>query len=157
MASNWPLTDLLDRLSEATLIHVDARVLALYMLGDEVLGPQVETIMRVAGSGVLNVQTSALTLYQILAEVYRRGRADLAGEVARMLQVHPGLTLVPATTDVAIQAAEVRAQLGGRPERAIQIATALVEGADVYVTTGSGLRRIGGMSVVNLDDLPTPT
>ena len=83
MASNWPLTDLLDRLSEATLIHVDARVLALYMLGDEVLGPQVETIMRVAGSGVLNVQTTALTLYQILAEVYRRGRAALAGNAAR--------------------------------------------------------------------------
>jgi hypothetical protein len=66
--------------------------------------------------------------------------------------VHAGLELVPVTSEVAVQAAQVRAQLGGRPERAVQIATALIGGADVYLTEGSGLRRIVGMAVVNLED-----
>ncbi len=30
--------------------------------------------------------------------------------------------------------------------------TALVAGAEVYLTTGSGIRRIAGMSVVNVED-----
>lgn len=151
MARDLQLTEVLDGLPEGALIHVDARVFALYMLGDKFFGDQIAAVMKMAGSGALGVQTSVVTLYQILAEVYRRARPDLAGEVSKILQVHPGLSLVPTTTDVAIQAAEVRAQLGGGPERAIQIATALVGGASVYLTTESGLRRIAGMSVVNLE------
>ncbi|MDX1579184.1 MAG: PIN domain-containing protein [Gemmatimonadota bacterium] len=139
-------------LEDARLIHVDGRVIALHLLGESRLGPLAARVMGSLKDGSVRGQTSALSLYQILAEVYRRGRADLADRVARGLEVHRGLRLVPATPEIAVQAAQVRAQLGGRPERAIQIATALAGGADVYVTTESGIRRIVGMTVVNLDD-----
>ena len=144
---------LLAQLREAKLVHVDARVLALHLLGDEsALTSQVDSVMEALKSGAFRAQTSSLSLYQILAEVYRSGQSDLAGEVAKALQVYTGLSMIPATPDVAVQAAEVRAQLGGRPERALQIATALVGKAEVYLTTRSGLKRIAGMSVVNLED-----
>ncbi len=100
----------------------------------------------------MRAQTSVITLYQLLAEVYRRGDSATAAALARDLTVYAGLDLISTSTEIAIQAAEVRAQLGGRPERAIQIATALVAGADIYLTQGSGLRRIAGMTVANLED-----
>ncbi len=102
--------------------------------------------------GSIQGQTSAVALYQLLAEVYRRGEPERAATVARILEIHGGLTLVPVDSEVAVQAAQVRAQLGGRPERAMQIATALVSGAEIYLTEGSGLRRIVGMRVINLED-----
>ena len=146
------MTDALaERLASAQLIHIDARAFALHLLGDETTLAGTRVVLRALRDGRVRGQTSVLTLYQLLAELYRRGEPERAGELGRDLMVHAGLEMVPVTSEISIQAAEVRAQLGGRPERAIQIATALVERADMFLTTDSGLRRIAGMSVVNLD------
>lgn len=147
-----PAVPLLDQLRDAKLVHIDARVIALHLLGDPVLGAAAAGVMNRLRDGSIEAQTSSMSLYQILVEVYREGRSELARRIARGLEIHAGLTLIPTTPEIAIQAAEVRAQLGGRPERAIQIATALVRGAEVYLTTGSGIRRIVGMTVINLED-----
>jgi hypothetical protein len=45
----------------------------------------------------------------------------------------------------------VRAQLGGSTERAVQIATALSEQAELYLTQRSAFRRVAGMGVESLD------
>ena len=145
---------LVERLSRATLVHLDARVLARHLTAT---GPPLPTDFVLAGVREQRIaaQTSSLSLYQILAEVYRRDETKLAREVARGLRLHAHLELVPVDAEIAVQAAEVRARLGGRPERALQIATALVSGAEVYLTTGSGLRRIAGMRVLNIEDFTT--
>ena len=141
-----------ERLARATLVHVDARVLVLHLTAT---GPVARTDVVFAGirDGRITAQTSSLSLYQILAEVYRQGETALAREVARALRLHARLKLVPAGPEIALQAAEVRARLGGRPERAFQIATALVSGAEIYLTTGSVLRRVAGMLVLNIEDV----
>ena len=141
------------RLVQAHLVHIDARVFALHLLGDETHGRATRDLMIAVRQGRVRAQTSVMTLYQLLAELYRRGESGRASDLARDLTVHAGLDMVPVTPDIAIQAAEVRAQLGGRPERALQVATALASRADLFLTTESGLRRIAGMSVANLEDL----
>ncbi len=140
------------RLDEASLVHLDARVVALHLLAAPRYAPLTRLVFAGLRVGSIRGQSSAVALYLLLAEVYRRGEPDKAAAVARILEVHGGLTLVPVDSEVAVQAAQVRAQLGGRPERAMQIATALVSGAEIYLTEGSGLRRIVGMSVINLEE-----
>ena len=49
--------------------------------------------------------------------------------------------------------AQVRAQIGGRVERSVQLATALSEGADLFLAQRSSLRRVAGMAVESLDAL----
>lgn len=144
-------TALEERLARAALVHLDARVLALHLTGT---GPTREADLVLSGirDGRIKAQTSSVTLYQILVEVYRQGRPSVARDVARTMQLYPRLGMVSASPEIAVQAAEVRARLGGRPERALQIATALVSGADVYLTSGSVLRRIAGMHVLNVED-----
>ena len=152
MMSNAGSRDSLAKhLAGATLVHVDARVLARHLTAT---GPVAQTDVVLAGirEGHINAQTSALSLYQILVEMYRQGEAARARDIARTLRLYGRLALVPAGADIAVQAAEVRARLGGRPERALQIATALVSGAEVYLTIGSSLRRIAGMQVLNVED-----
>jgi len=145
-------SSLSQRLLQAHLVHIDARVFAYHLLGNGEHAAATTAVMEGVRSGRVRAQTSVTTLYQLLAELYRRGEADRAANLARDLTVHAGLEIVPVSAEIAVQAAEVRAQLGGRPERALQVATALVSRADIFLTTESGLRRIAGMSVVNLED-----
>ncbi len=146
------MISLSERLAQAHLVHIDARVFALHLVGNPKMVALTREVISGLREGRIRGQTSVMTLYQLLAELYRQGEASRAADLARDLMVHTGLAMVPASPDIAVQAAEVRAQLGGRPERALQVATALVGRADVFLTTESGLRRIAGMSVVNLED-----
>ena len=151
MGDTTDRTDLEERLARAALVHIDARVFAHYLTG---AGPtrQTDLVLAGIGNGRIKAQTSSVTLYQILVEVYRQGQPGRARAVARDVRLHPRLNMVSASPEITTQAAEVQARLGGRPERALQIATALVSGAEVYLTSGSGLRRVAGMHVLNVED-----
>ena len=61
------------------------------------------------------------------------------------------MELIPVSEEVATRSAEVRARLGTGPGRSVQIATALLAGADCYLTEGSSLRRIAEMRVLDLE------
>lgn len=141
-----------DRLERARRVHVDARVLAYHLLARRPYAELSRLLLEGVRSGKIEAQTSAISLYQLLAEPYRSGEEDAAARTARFLSAFPGLEVAPVGVAVARQAAQVQARLGGRPERSLQVATALAGDADLFVTRGSGLRRIAGMEVLDLDD-----
>lgn len=141
-----------DRLEEAGRVHIDARVLAFHLLADARYLDLTRLLFSGLRTGAVSGQCSAIAVYQLLVEPFRRGRPERAREVWKLLSVYPGLEVLPVSPDIAVQAAEVRARLGGGPERALQIATALGRDADLYLTEGTGLRRIAGMAVLNLED-----
>ena len=147
-------------LEDATRVHVDARVIGYHLVADPRYLELTRLLFSGLRSGKIRAQTSAVTLYQVLAELHRQAQPERAREIGKILTIHPGLEVLPVTAEVAEQAAQVRAQLGGRAERALQIATALISGAELYLTEHSGLRRIVGMSVVNLESfasgVPSP-
>lgn len=138
-------------LASASRVHVDASVLALHMAGDRRYTPLTRTLLEMLAEGELAASTSALSIYQLLVEAYRRGEAETAATAERYLTTLPGLDVVDLTPAIAGQAAQVRAQLGGSVERAVQIATALSEGTHVYLTQRSTFRRVAGMSVESLE------
>ena len=140
-----------DVLSAATRLHVDASVLGLHLAGDSRYTPLTRAVLEMLADDELRASTSALSVYQLLVEAYRRGEADTAATAERYLTTIPGLRVVDLTPAIARQASQVRAQLGGSTERAVQIATALSEGATVFLTQRSAFRRVAGMSVESLD------
>jgi hypothetical protein len=102
-------------------------------------------------AGEVQAQTSALSLYQLLMESYRRGDETTADRIERLIGAMPGLTVIPLDGRIARQAAQVRARIGGGLERSIQLATALSEEADLFLTRHSSLRRVAGMGIESLD------
>lgn len=140
------------RVVDAERVHLDARILAYHLLGRE---PHVE-LTRLLFSGVedgtVRAQSSSMTLYQLLSEPYRRGESDVAGDAEKLLTGLRGLELIPVTPSLAGQAARVRARLGTGAAASVQIATAVTEEADLFLTDGSGLRRVAGVRVQNLED-----
>jgi hypothetical protein len=133
------------------LIHLDAGVLALHLAGVSTALPLTRTLFRLMEDGDVRAQTSALTLYQLLMESYRRGEESTADRIEQLIGAVSGLTVVPMDGRVARQAAQVRARIGGRIERSVQLASALSEGADLFLTRHSSLRRVAGMSIESLD------
>lgn len=142
---------LLETLTEAERVHIDASVLGLHLMGHPRYTPLTRMLFRLMSEEQIRVSTSAMSLYQLLVEVYRRGEPDTARTAAQLLTALPGLELIPVTPTIARQASEVRAQLGGSTERAIQIATALGDRAEIYLTQHSSFRRVAGMRVESLD------
>lgn len=141
-----------ERLERARLVHLDARVLALHLLGRPPYPELTRLLFDGLRSGDVTGQTSAISLYQLLVEPFRRGRDDLAHRAGDDLTAFRGLEIVEVDGRIARQAAEVRARLGGRAERALQLATALAADAELYLTQDSGLRRVAGIEVLDLDD-----
>lgn len=140
-----------DVLTGVSRVHVDASVLALHLTGNERFTPLTRAVFELFADGGLGGSTSALSIYQLLVEAYRRGETETAATAERYLTTIPGLDVIDVTPAIARQAAQVRAQLGGSTERAVQIATALSEKAELYLTQRSAFRRLAGMSVESLD------
>ena len=141
-----------DRLEAARRVHVDPRALASHLLAVPGQVELTRLLFEGLRDGSVTAQTSALSLFQLLVEPYRRGRGEAAAAAADYLTAVRGLEVVPVSAAVGRQAAEVRARLGGRSERAVQIATALEADADLYLTRDSGLRRVAGMEMLDLAD-----
>lgn len=140
------------RVEEAGRVHLDARVLAYHLLGQEPEVGLTRLLFAAIQERAADAQTSAVSLYQLLAEPYRRGESEVAEETGKLLTGLRGLDVVPLTASLAGQAAQVRARLGTGAAASIQIATAVTEGADLFLTDGSGLRRVAGVRVENLED-----
>ena len=140
-------------LQDHDLVHLDASVLALHAAAVAGTLPLTRSLFRAMETGQVSAQTSALSLYQLLVESYRRGEESTAARIEQLIGSIPGLRVIPLDGRIARQAAQVRAQIGGRVERSVQLATALSEGADLFLAQRSSLRRVAGMAVESLDAL----
>jgi hypothetical protein len=138
-------------LESAGKVHLDASVLALHAVAHSRYLELTRVLFAGLSAGDFEASTSAISVYQLLVEPYRKGRTEAAEKADAYLSAIPGLRLVPLSPAIAGQAAQVRAQLGGSVERAVQIATALAGDAEVFLTQRSTLRRVAGMVIDPLD------
>ncbi len=144
---------LVELLQDHDLVHLDASVLALHAAGVPRTLPLTRSLFHAMEVGEITAQTSTLSLYQLLVESYRRGEESTASRIEQLIGSIPGLRVIPLDSRIARQAAQVRAQIGGRVERSVQLATALSEGADLFLAQRSSLRRVAGMAIESLDAL----
>lgn len=138
-------------LRDARVVYVDAVVLALHLAAEPRYVPLTRVVLGGIRDGEFEARTSAISMYQLLAEPYRSGHDSTAERVEMLLSALPGLEIVALSATIAGQAAQVKAQLGGSLTRAIHIATGLVGNAELFVTQRSALRRIAGLRIEQLD------
>ena len=92
--------------------------------------------------------TSALTLHEILTGARRAGKPDLVSLYRNLLGSFPNLYFVPFDANVADISSDLRARYGLRTPEAIQVATAIHQRADAFVTNDAGLRRVKEIQVM---------
>jgi predicted nucleic acid-binding protein len=113
-----------------------------------------------ADRGELRVVTSTVTLLEVLVHPFRRGYAGLAQQYRDILLNSNGITCVALSSEIAEEAARLRSQHNLRTPDAIQVATAIHEGASSFLTNDTGLPSLPMLQVMVLNQLrsgePTP-
>lgn len=96
---------------------------------------------------------STITLLEVLVHPLRHGNTALTQQYETLLTNTRNVHLVPLAATIAQTAATIRATYNLRTPDAIQIATALEEGASFFVTNDPIFKRVPGISVIILDEL----
>ncbi len=116
----------------------------------EPLRPFVEAVGRNATQAV----TSELTLAEVLVKPLRDGPAGLQAEYELAVQSRAGLTVVPISRAVLVEAARLRAAFSTlKLPDAIHAATARLHGCAVLLTNDARLRAAPGIDVIQLSDI----
>ena len=132
-------------LDTAPLIYfVEERPSYLYLVD-----PFFEAVER----GEIQVVTSTVTLTEVLVHPYRQGNPILAERYSRILRSSKNLKTIPATADVAAEAAQIRASHRLKTPDALQIATARLANASAFLTNDDRFASIPGMEIILLDRL----
>jgi predicted nucleic acid-binding protein len=112
----------------------------------------VRELFELVNNGALMALTSYLTLLEILVKPLEQGRADLVNQYREILLRSRSFTLHPVDEATAQKGAEIRAGYRLKTPDAIHLATAVVHGAQAFVTNDRELRRFREVEVLVLDD-----
>lgn len=146
--------DLAGRLAGHMVLGLDTSVFIYHLEAHPRYLPLTMILLAGVQAGQWRAVTSTVTLMELTVRPWQLGRAAVAREYEALLVHFPHLTVADVTRDVARRAAQLRAIYSLRPADALQVATALVHGATVFVTNDRSLARLSPvLDVVLLDDL----
>ena len=103
--------------------------------------------------GEFRVVTSIVTLLEVLVHAFRHDDAKLAQQYRDILLDAEGFTTVLLFQEIAEEAARLRAKHNIRAPDAIQMATAIHEGASFFLTNDARLPSLPTLQVLVLDEL----
>ena len=113
----------------------------------------VETIFGRVIGGLLPAVSSPVTLAECLVGPLRRSAQCDQDLFVEVLTSSTGLTLRTIDSRIGRSAAELRARYNFALMDALQLATALESGCDVFLTNDARLRRVTELDVVTVDEL----
>jgi predicted nucleic acid-binding protein len=110
-----------------------------------------------AADNRFRVVTSVITVVEVLVHPLRNDNLELAHKYRDILGNQSELSVLPVSEALAEQAARLRATYNLRTPDAIQLATALQEGASFFLTNDNRLPDLENLQVLILDSLDDPT
>lgn len=118
----------------------------IYLLQDHPeFAPRFEGLFAAAEEGRVELALSTITLAEVLTGPYKAGEMALAKRYEKALNSYQ---VMPFSAEVAVQAAQLRAQYGLKLPDAAQLATALEMGAAALVTHDRDFSAVQGLPVL---------
>ena len=115
--------------------------------------PIVAPFFEALDDGDLEVVTSTITLLEVLVHPLRESNHEVVEQYRDVLINAQGITLVDVSADVAIAASSLRASYGIKTPDAIQLATAIQNGATAFLTNDSALKKVVELQVLVVHEL----
>ncbi len=103
--------------------------------------------------GQLRIVTSTVTLLEVLVHPLRHGDEVLAHQYNDILLSSPHVSTLPVTYATAQEAAELRARHSLKTPDAIQLATAIIHGATVFLTNDRDFPHISGIQILRMHEI----
>jgi predicted nucleic acid-binding protein len=141
-----------DQLFRHPVIGLDTSIFIYHLEDHPVYAPLTEVLFSSLEKGVFRGVTSSLTMMGILVKPIADGKAEAIRDYQYFLTTFPNLSFREFDLETARRAAELRAAYRLRPPDAIQLATALRHQATAFLTNHKGLKQVGELAVLILDD-----
>jgi predicted nucleic acid-binding protein len=143
-----------EKLAGARSVFLETSVLIYYIESHPKYASLVAPVIDALDQGTKVAFSSYVALFEVLTKPFELGRQDLIDRYKDLLLKHPNVRIRTLEQTVAEEGARLRAQykLKKAPD-AIQLATAGLEGVEVFLTNDRELKRVKEVPVVVLDDL----
>ena len=113
---------------------------------------KVRPFFQLVDQGEIQVVTSTVTLLEVLVGPLRLGNSTLANEYRDIL-LNSSIGCIPTSIEITEEAAHLRSQHNLRTPDAIQLATAITQGASTFLTNDSQLASVSDLQVLVLHRL----
>lgn len=140
---------------QGQVVGLDTAPLIYFIEQNPTYLERMRLFFRALNRGEFRVVSSVVTLLEVLVYPLREGDAALAQEYRDILFDEEGLTTIEVSPAIAQEAARLRAVHNLHSLDAIQMATAIVEGASFFLTNDARLPSLAGLEVLVLDELRT--
>lgn len=127
---------------------IDTNIFIYALEDDGELGKKARKLFATVLKKNSQVFTSVLTIQEVLVAVYKAGEKEKIPTYLEFISAGGLITIVNMDAEIALKAAELRANYNIKTADAIQLATALQVGATAFFTADKGLpRKIENMSL----------
>jgi predicted nucleic acid-binding protein len=123
-------------------VYIDTAPLIYFMENNPLYEKPLEAFFSLMNDGGVRVITSTMTLAEVLVTPYRYKQLALAKKYESIFEGTPELTLVPVDTGISRLAAKLRASHALLTPDAIHMATAMMHGAEFFLTNDSDFQKI---------------
>jgi predicted nucleic acid-binding protein len=141
-----------ENLTGCKVVGLDTPVFHYHFESHPDYSPLTKELLDGAERGRWEGVTSIITLMETTVHPWHAGREDVARKYEALLVNFPHLTFAPVDREVACTAAQLRARFQVQPPDALQVAAALVHGAQTFVTNDKHLEWLGSLLRIVLLD-----
>lgn len=135
------------------LVLIDTALWIYHFEGHAQFGPAAGKVIAGLEAGNFRAVASELTLLELTVRPLQLARQDVADEYELLLDHFPNLKLAPVTRAILLLAASLRARQRLRTPDAIQVATAIQNGATLAITNDDSWRKLPMLETIILTDL----
>jgi predicted nucleic acid-binding protein len=138
---------------QGQVVGLDSAPLIYFIEQNPIYLEMMRLFFRALNQGEFRVVTSVVTLLEVLVQPIRRGDTALAQQYRDILFNSENLTTINVFPAIAEEASQLRAAYNLRTPDAIQMATAISQGASFFLTNDARLPSLPGLEVLVLDEL----
>lgn len=142
-----------DALRGVTRLGFDTAPLIYLIEAHPTYRPLVRDVVQRMNAGEFAGITSVVTIGEVLVQPFVRGDVELQQRYRDVLLNGIGIRTLPVDAALAERAAELRARYRIRLPDALQLAVAIAERCEAFLTNDRQLSRVTEIRVLVLDDL----
>jgi predicted nucleic acid-binding protein len=114
---------------------------------------RVRPFFRAVDNGEISVNTSSITLTEVLVVPLRKDDVSMFEQYTQILLRSRNISTVEVSNEIAAEAARIRSRYKFKTPDALHLATAVVGGADAFLTNDARISRVAPLEILFVDDL----
>jgi len=130
----------LKKLLQNKIVFIDTAPLIYYIENSSKYSEILSAFFKLNKQTHFKLLTSTLTLTEVLVHPFRQNKPDLANIYKSILVNSDSIQIINMNVSISVKAAKIRAESNYKTPDAIQLATAITESCDIFLTNDRRLK-----------------